>query len=277
MKSMCGRFSLTVSADEVAEFFASLDIEDFPERYNIAPTQPILVIIEGHAQEQGSNLPSRRAMLVRWGFTPSWVKDPKDFPLLINARSETAIGKASFKAAMRHRRVLIPASGFYEWKRPAKGSKEKSQAYWVTPKAQKIVAYAGLMETWSSPDGSEVDTACILTTAANQKLSPVHHRMPVVIQPEDFGRWLDCINQEPRDVMDLMGPIDDDFFDVIAVSDAVNKVANMGPDIQKPLTEDELAAKQVPMPAKQAAVAGESKRAKSAKKAADPDRQMDLF
>lgn len=267
---MCGRFSLTVSAEEVADFFASLDIDAFPERYNIAPTQPILVIVEDGTREAGSNLPTRKAMLVRWGFTPSWVKDPKDFPLLINARSETAIGKASFKAAMRHRRVLIPASGFYEWYRPAKGTDEKSQAYWVRPKGQKIVAFAGLMETWSSPDGSEVDTAAILTTAANNRLAPVHHRMPVVIQPEDFGRWLDCKNQEPRDVKDLMVPCDDDFFDVIAVSDAVNKVANMGPDIQKPLTEDELAAKQLD-------VSIQPKRTKVAKSANANDRQMDLF
>lgn len=246
---MCGRFSLTASPDEIAEFFALLEIEKFPERYNIAPTQPVMIVIEDGSVEKGSNMPNRRAMLVRWGFTPTWVKDPKEFPLLTNARSETAIGKASFKAAMRHRRVLVPASGFYEWHRPAKGSGQKPQAYWVRPKHGKIVAFAGLMETWSSADGSEVDTAAILTTAANNTLSPVHHRMPVVIDPEDFTQWLDCKNQEPRHIEHLMKPANDDFFEVIAVSDAVNKVANMGPDVQVPLTPEQIAFAQTPEPA----------------------------
>lgn len=109
---MCGRFALTDSSADVRNFFSGVDLDDFPARYNIAPTHPILVVIAGEGREQGSNLADRRAVLVRWGFTPAWVKDPKEFPLLINARAETAIGKASFRAAMRHRRVLIPASGF---------------------------------------------------------------------------------------------------------------------------------------------------------------------
>jgi putative SOS response-associated peptidase YedK len=229
---MCGRFALMASPEEVKEFLAILELEDFPARYNIAPTQPILVVVEGEQAAPGSNLPARRAMLVRWGLTPSWVKDPRDFPLLINARSETAIGKASFKAAMRHRRILIPASGFYEWHRPAKETGEKPQAYWVRPKRGGIVAFAGLMETWASADGSEVDTGAILTVQSNDKFMPIHDRMPVVIAPEDFARWLDCKTQEPREVLDLMRTPDPDLFEAIPVSDLVNKVANTGPEIQ---------------------------------------------
>ncbi|KQY19688.1 SOS response-associated peptidase [Rhizobium sp. Root482] len=232
---MCGRFSLTATPKELAEVFGLLDTEDFPARFNIAPTQPILVVLASERQRPGSNLPERRALLVRWGLTPSWVKDPRDFPLLINARAETAVGKASFKAAMRHRRVLIPASGFYEWHRPPKESGEPSQAYWIRPKNGGIVAFAGLMETWSSADGSEVDTAAILTTKANARIGDIHDRMPVVIGPEDFSRWLDCRTQEPRDVADLMVSADEDLFEVIAVSDQVNKVANTGPDLQTPV------------------------------------------
>lgn len=235
---MCGRFALTEPAARLKEFLDVVDVEEFPPRYNIAPTQPILVVIAGDRQEPGSNLPDRRAMLVRWGFTPSWVKDPREFPLLINARAETAIGKASFRAAMRHRRILVPASGFYEWHRPPKGTKEKSQAYWIRPKSGRIVAFAGLMETWSSADGSEVDTGAILTTAANTAVGRIHDRMPVVIRPEDFTRWLDCKTQEPRDVFDLMNPIDDDFFEAIPISDRVNKVANTGPEIQQPMVPE---------------------------------------
>ena len=232
---MCGRYALTISPEELQDLLGLFELEDFPARYNIAPTQPILVVVSGETPEKGSNLPDRRAVLVRWGFTPSWVKDPKEFPLLINARAETAIGKASFRAAMRHRRVLIPASGFYEWHRPSKESCEKSQAYWIKPKHGGIVAFAGLMETWSSADGSEVDTGAILTTAANAAIAPIHDRMPVVIKPEDYTRWLDCKTQEPREVADLMKPVEEDFFEAIPVSDKVNKVANMGEDLQTPV------------------------------------------
>lgn len=234
-QTMCGRFSLISTPEDVREFFSLAELDDFPARYNIAPTQPILVIIAGAAQAKGSNLPERRAMLVRWGLIPSWVSDPKNFPLLINARSETAIGKASFKAAMRHRRILVPASGFYEWYRPPKGSDEKSQAYWMRPQQGGIIAFAGVMETWSSPDGSEVDTAAILTEPANARLSPIHDRMPVVISPEDYARWLDCKTQEPRDIVDLLKSSEQDFFEPIPVADLVNKVANIGSELQTPV------------------------------------------
>lgn len=232
---MCGRFALINTPDELQELFALLELEDFPARYNIAPTQPILAVIEGERPEPGSNRPARRALLLRWGLIPGFVKDPREFPLLINARSETAIGKASFRAAMRHRRILIPASGFFEWHRPEKGSKEKSQAYWVRPKRGGIVAFAGLMETWSSADGSEVDTGAILTAEATPNFRRIHDRMPVVIEPEDFSRWLDCKTQEPREVADLMVPPQPDLFEAIPVADLVNKVANTGPELLEPV------------------------------------------
>lgn len=234
---MCGRFNLNTTPEEVADHLGIIGLEDFPARLNIAPTQPILVIVEGERQEPGSNLPNRQAMLVRWGFLPGWVKNPKEFPLLINARSETAIGKASFRAAMRHRRVLIPATGFYEWRRPTKEEGGKAQAFHIKPKRGGIVAFAGLMETWSSADGSEVDTGAILTTSANRSIGRIHDRMPVVIAPEDFSRWLDCKTQEPRAVKDLMKAADEDFFEMIPVSDKVNKVANTGADILEPVAE----------------------------------------
>jgi putative SOS response-associated peptidase YedK len=234
---MCGRFALTATPGDIQELLGLLELESFPARFNIAPTQPVLVVISGDRNEPGSNLPDRKAVLVRWGLTPGWVKDPKDFPLLINARAETVIGKASFRAAMRHRRVLIPASGFYEWHRPAKETGEKSQAYWIRPRKGGIIAFAGLMETWSSADGSEVDTGAILTTKANGMMSAIHDRMPVIIKPEDFSRWLDCKTQEPREVADLMVPAAEDMFEAIAISDRVNKVANMGPDLQIPIAE----------------------------------------
>ncbi|NKB52953.1 MAG: SOS response-associated peptidase [Rhizobiaceae bacterium] len=224
---MCGRFGLEAPWQELFEYFDLIRPqtmgEEMPPRHNIAPSQPIVTISPG-ADGQ------REGRLVRWGLVPAWVKDPKEFTLLVNARSETAIEKPSFRNAMRHRRVLIPASGFYEWQRFGKG--QPSQAYWVRPNSGGIVAFGGLMETWSDPNGSEIDTGCVLTTGSNTSFSEIHHRMPVVIQPQDFERWLDVKNQEPRDVLDLMKPVNDNYFESIPVSNAVNKVSNTGRDIQ---------------------------------------------
>ena len=207
---MCGRFSLTADPEELAALFDLAELSEFPPRYNIAPTQPILTV--------GINAAGKRdAILVRWGLIPHWVKDPGDFTLIINARSETANTKASFKTAMRHRRVLIPASGFYEWHRPA-NKKLPKQAYWIKSASGEPIFFAGLVETWMGKDGSEMDSGCILTTQSNEQIGNIHHRMPVVIQPSDFDRWLDCKTQEPKDVADLLDPVADGFFEALAVS-----------------------------------------------------------
>lgn len=268
---MCGRFSLTATPEEVQELFGLEEIEGFPPRYNIAPTQPILIVAGDRRREDGDNRTDRRALLARWGLLPGWVKDPADFPLLINARSETAAEKASFRAAMRHRRVLVAASGFYEWHRPPKGSKQKSIPYWIRPRNGGIVAFAGLLETYMSPDGAEMDTAAILTVSANTAIAPIHDRMPVVIRPEDFTRWLDCLNQEPRHVADLIVPADDDYFEAVRVSDLVNKVANTGPELQNPAADE---AGQAGPPAKPSNPARKPKSTPAAKAATG---QMKLF
>ena len=189
---MCGRYALTATPEDILQFLSVIDIEDFPPRYNIAPTQPILVVAASEREAPGSNLPARRALLARWGFIPGWVKDMRDFPLLINARAETAMEKASFRAAMRHRRILIPASGFYEWRRSPKETGLPSLAYWIRPKGGGVLAFGGLLETYASADGSEVDTAAILTTKANAMIRGIHDRMPVVIPQEEIARCLDC-------------------------------------------------------------------------------------
>ncbi|MGU3400283.1 SOS response-associated peptidase [Brucellaceae bacterium D45D] len=231
---MCGRFSLTASRDELEAFLAAMIPEDFPPRYNIAPSQPILAIHRAETPPAGSNRPDRIGTLVRWGFVPSWVKDFNDWPLMFNIRSETAGEKNSFKAALNHRRAIIPASGFYEWRREGKN---KAQPYWVRPRHGGVVAFGALIETWSAAEGSEIDTGGILTTSANGLLKPIHQRMPVVVKPEDFERWLDCKTLLPRDVADIMRPIQDDFFEAIPVSDKVNKVSNTTPDLQERVEE----------------------------------------
>ena len=243
---MCGRFSITEPKEAVEELFGVVDLEPFPPRYNIAPTQPILVVASGPESRPGGNHPRRRAVLARWGLWPSWVKDPREFPLLINARAESAADKPAFRAAMKYRRVLVPASGFYEWKRPPKGARAKSQAYWVRPRSGGLIAFGGLMETWMSADGSEVDTAAILTTAANREFSHIHSRMPLVVLPENYGRWLDCGGGDAGAVRDLLAPVGEGLLEAVPVSDRVNRVANAGPEVQEPVAAPDAEVEEAP-------------------------------
>ena len=219
---MCGRFALTMSPEELQALMGYLDEVDFPPRYNIAPTQPVAII----RLERGE----RRFALVRWGLVPAWVKDPQNFSLLFNARSESALEKASFRSALRYRRCLFPASGFYEWRR---GSEREKQPFWIRPRQGGLVAFAGIWETWSDRDGGEIDTACIMTTDANAEIAPIHDRMPVVIRPEDFDRWLDAGKYRAEDILDLMRPPPDGMFEAVAVGPKVNSAANEGADLQE--------------------------------------------
>jgi putative SOS response-associated peptidase YedK len=221
---MCGRFALTATPEEVQALFGYLDGEDFPPRYNIAPTQPVAIVrlVRG----------TRRFALVRWGLVPSWAKDPKRFALLFNARAEGAADRPAFRAAMRYRRCLLPASGFYEWRR---GPGKLSQPFWVRPQGGGLIAFAGLWETWFDRDGGEIDTTCILTTDANDTIAPIHDRMPVVIAAADFQRWLDCRGYEPDAVADLLGPAPAAFFEAIPVGTRVNKADSDDPLVQEPV------------------------------------------
>jgi len=212
---MCGRYSLVATPDEVRELFEYLEQPNFPPRYNIAPTQPIAVVRQGRE--------NREFALMRWGLIPSWVKDTQSFTLLINARSETADAKPSFRNAFKRRRCLIPASGFYEWQ---KTSDKQKQPYWLHPAKPGPIAFAGLWECWVGEDGSEIDTAAILTVEANETLTSIHHRMPVVIQKADFSRWLETPEQEAGDVKDLLAAAPEDYFQAVPVSTRVNAVRN---------------------------------------------------
>jgi len=210
---MCGRFALSEKPAELRQVFGYVEMPNFPPRYNIAPTQPIATVRHEHG--------GRHFALVRWGLIPGWVKDPADFSLLINARAETAFQKPAFRGAMRHRRCLVPANGFYEW-RKVDGRK---QPYWVFPKDGGVVAFAGIWETWASADGGDIDTGAILTTDANSVLAPIHHRMPAVIAPADFDLWLDT-SATQRELAPLLTPASEDLFEAVPVSTRVNAVAN---------------------------------------------------
>jgi putative SOS response-associated peptidase YedK len=211
---MCGRYVITSSPAAIRAFFGYPEQPNFPARYNVAPTQPIPVV----RLHEGK----RQFVLMRWGLIPDWVKDPKSFSLLINARAESAIDKPAFRAAMRRRRCLIPADGFYEWKE-AGGSK---RPYFVHLKAGGPFGFAGLWETWTGPNGEEMDTAAIVTTTANRTLSSIHDRMPVILPPEAFHLWLDCAKVDAQTATALLVPSRDDLLEAHEISSAVNRVAN---------------------------------------------------
>ena len=238
---MCGRFVLEATTTELVDAFAldglgeAAPDGDLPARYNIAPTQPI-VIVRSREVPEGSNVPPREAALARWGLIPSWAKDPKDVPLLINARSETAAQKASFRGPMRHGRILVPASGFYEWRRtpnPSGKGKPLLEPFHVRPRAGGVVAFAGLLSREAG--GEPLASAAIMTVDANDMFRPIHHRMPIVIEPSEFDRWLDCAAYDVGDVADLLRTPEPDLFEAIPVSDRVNRVANQGPELIVPV------------------------------------------
>ncbi|WP_181699184.1 SOS response-associated peptidase [Chthonobacter albigriseus] len=222
---MCGRYTLTMTPEELKRLFRYVETPNFPPRYNIAPTQPIAIVRGEHGE--------CHFQLVRWGLIPSWVKDPDSFTLLLNARSETAAEKPAFRGAMRHRRCLVPASGFYEWRRVG----TTKQPFFIRPRDGGVVAFAGLWESWLGADGSEIDTAAILTTGANRLVAQIHDRMPLVIDEADWDRWLDTAGAEPRHVAELLRPAPETLFEAIPVSTRVNAVRNDDKDVQEPISE----------------------------------------
>jgi putative SOS response-associated peptidase YedK len=206
---MCGRFTLSTPPDAVADLFGLVDVPDLPPRYNIAPSQPVACVRGG----RGWSLD-----MLRWGLVPSWAKDPKIGHSLINARAETITEKPAFRSAFRQRRCLIPADGFYEWVR----SGGTARAYHVRLTDFAAFALAGLWETWIDPSGSAVETCCIITTTANDVVAPMTDRMPVVIDPGDFGRWLDPACPSATDLLPLLRPYPAGEMTAIAVGPLVN-------------------------------------------------------
>jgi putative SOS response-associated peptidase YedK len=238
---MCGRFVITSAPQALRQVFGYIEQPNFPARYNVAPTQPVPVVI----LENGA----RHFRLMRWGLLPSWVKDPRQFTLLINARAETVQEKPAFKNALRRRRCLIPADGYYEWQ----NSDGRKQPYFIHPRDGGPIGFAGIAETWMGPNGEELDTIAIITAAASTGMSVLHHRVPVTIAPDDFARWLDCSADNASDVMTLLRAPQDGAFAWHPVSSAVNKAANDDAQLILPISAEQIAASEAAKPAKKTA------------------------
>ncbi|MEL6906064.1 MAG: SOS response-associated peptidase [Planctomycetota bacterium] len=223
---MCGRYALTIEPAILAGLFALESLFDFVPRYNLAPTQEAPVVTRPPGEE-------RRATAMRWGLVPSWSKDAKIAGRTINARSETAAEKPSFRAAFKRRRALVPASWFYEWQRDGKAKIPfRIQRADGTP-----LALAGLFEHWKgSSSEAPRTTFTILTTSANEDLAGLHDRMPCIVEPDDFDRWLD---PEPRDdaaLARILAPAPAGTLVTDRVSTRVNSVRNEGPTLVEPDT-----------------------------------------
>jgi putative SOS response-associated peptidase YedK len=232
---MCGRFTLRTPATVLIEHFdldarGNSQLELFEPRYNIAPTQEIVVVRAD--PRDGIRSVTRQ----RWGLIPSWTKEPISGPPMINARAETLANKPAFRSAYRSRRCLIPADGFYEWQQPAGGGRGKKQPYYIHRPDDGPFAFAGLWETWSAKPSSKegdspltIESCTIVTTAANTKLRHLHDRMPVILAPGDYALWLDAAVQDPAALSHLLAPCHDEELEAEPVSMRVNRVANDDP------------------------------------------------
>lgn len=219
---MCGRYTLRASPRQMALTFRLDSIHDFKPRYNIAPTQQVPVV---RSAADGK----RELVELRWGLIPSWATDPSIGSRLINARSETAAVKPAFRSAMRQRRCLIPADGFYEWQKLGRNK----QPMLVHRADDAPFAFAGLWEHWRDAQQQPIETCTILTTAASEQLRPLHERMPIILRSENYDRWLDPAISDPAalEPLWLYPPAG---FVLQPVSSHVNSVAHDDPSCIAP-------------------------------------------
>jgi putative SOS response-associated peptidase YedK len=231
---MCGRFAITLPPKAMRRFFRYVEQPNFPPRYNIAPTQPVPIVRGRRGPDGGVE---RHFNLVRWGFLPPFVKDPRQFPLIINARSETLLTKASFKTAFKRRRCLFIADAFYEWRREASGGvrgKQTARPYLFRRGDGAPLGLGGIWDSWSGPNGEEQDTACIITTAANGATAAIHDRLPAIIEPASFDIWLDPDESAADAAFALLRLPGNEVLRFFEIGPAVNKAGNDGPEVQEP-------------------------------------------
>jgi putative SOS response-associated peptidase YedK len=213
---MCGRYELHAHPAAIALAFGLEHPPHVRPRYNVAPMQDVPIVRRNAAGE-------RELVQVRWGLVPRWAKDPSIGNRMINARGETAATKPAFRNAFHRHRCLLPANGFYEWRTGPDGRK---LPLWLGMKDGGLFGFAGLFERWLSPDGQPLDTCTILTTSANALIGQLHDRMPVIVAPEDYERWLDPDDASPDE---LVKPFDGERMTYYPVSTKVNSVRNDDP------------------------------------------------
>lgn len=230
---MCGRYALNANAAKLARQFGidggSQWQQGVQPRYNISPGQGILAVFED------ANRDCRSMDFFHWGLVPSWVKDPNSARLAINARAETAAEKPSFNEPLRYRRCLIPANGWFEWKR----SDGASQPWYIRSARDELLVFAGLWEHWQEPGGSEILSACILTVTPPPGLRKIHPRMPAVLSADSWQSWLEPRNQDPAIFEKVFRPWGDADFVAHPVGDGVNRVENDSAELIKPVAERE--------------------------------------
>ena len=216
---MCGRYAQRADPKRLAKEFKVSEVPGVRPRYNIAPTQEVLAVRES---------PDGREMtFLKWGLIPSWAKDAAIGAKLINARSETVEEKPSFRDAFRRRRCLIPADGFYEWRKEG----GRKQPYFFRHKEERPFGFAGLWDRWEGEDGQVINSCTILTTEANGVLRPVHDRMPVILRPEDYEPWLEAGERERSLLRELLRPYPEEEMTGYPVSPAVNSTRGGGPEL----------------------------------------------
>jgi putative SOS response-associated peptidase YedK len=226
---MCGRFSSTSQLQFLLEQFRaeSLGVEGHQPSWNVAPASDILVVT---ASEDGA----RQLRELRWGLVPRWAKDPSGANRMINLRAETVREKKGWKSTLARKRCIIPIDGFYEWQDQGKG--QRKQPFYITSRDFSPLALAGLWATWRDPEsGEELFTCTILTTSANDLMESVHHRMPVILAPDDWDAWLDPSNTDTDELAKLLVPAPEDMLTLWPVDPAVGNVRNNRPELQEPL------------------------------------------
>lgn len=216
---MCTRFTLTAPADEVADFFGLADVPDLAPRYNIAPSQPVACVRRGRH--------GRYLEQLRWGLVPSWAGDFKIGHSLINARAETVAEKPAFREAFRRRRCLIPADGFYGWQHAG----DRKQAFHFRLRDEPLFAFAGLWETWTDLFGDTLETCTVITTPANRLVATASDRMPVIVEPIEYGRWLDPEYAHAEEMARLLRPYPAAAMEAVPVGSEVNSPRNDGPSL----------------------------------------------
>lgn len=227
---MCGRFNLITDIRSVARRFglaAPPDAAAWRPRFNIAPTQTVIIVADDG---------TRRLERMRWGLIPSWASDPGIGNKLINARSETLTERPSFRTALRRRRCLIPADGFYEW--PAVPGGRGKQPTRIVLRSREVFAFAGLWESWAAPDGQAIRSCTIITCPPNELMATMHHRMPVILTREAEDTWLDPRIEDPGLLLPLLRPYPADQMECYPVSRLVNNPANDSPQLILPLEQE---------------------------------------